>query len=124
VAGFCSMQFITSANQLVQSTTAVPIRGRVMSLYIMVLIGGQAVGGPLTGWLAEVLGPQAAIFVAGAVPALAAACIGLILARQVQPRPGGWTKPLLRIPARAVAGTMSWSRSRVRTVGRKSPPEA
>ncbi|WP_442864195.1 MFS transporter [Arthrobacter sp. ATA002] len=86
VAGFCSMQFITSANQLVQSTTAVPIRGRVMSLYIMVLIGGQAVGGPLTGWLAEALGPQAAIFTAGAVPAVAAGCIGLVLARQARLR--------------------------------------
>ncbi|WP_341394734.1 MFS transporter [Arthrobacter sp. G119Y2] len=92
VAGFCSMQFITSANQLVQSTTAVVIRGRVMSLYIMVLIGGQAVGGPLTGWLAEVLEPQGAIFVAGAVPALAAAVIGLILARQGNLR--------LRLPSR------------------------
>ena len=82
VAGFCSMLFITSANQLVQSTTAVRIRGRVMSLYIMVLIGGQALGGPLTGWLAEALGAQPAIFVAGAVPVLAAAVIGLVLARQ------------------------------------------
>lgn len=114
VAGFCSMQFITSANQLVQSTTPVQIRGRVMSLYIMVLIGGQAVGGPLTGWLAEVLGPQAAIFVAGAVPALAAACIGLILARQIRVRPGNLSRPLLRTVAktRAWVGTRSSAKSR------------
>ena len=69
-------------------------------MYIMVLIGGQALGGPLTGWLAEVLGPQGAIFVAGAVPTAAAAAIGLVLARrgrlrlQATVRGGG---PRLRI---------------------------
>ena len=41
VAGFASMLFLTSSNQLVQMSTNVMIRGRVMSLYIMVLIGGQ-----------------------------------------------------------------------------------
>ena len=58
------------------------IRGRVMSLYIMVLIGGQAVGGLLTGWLAEAIGPHAALLIAGGVPVLAAVAVGLILARR------------------------------------------
>lgn len=82
IAGFCSMTFVTSANQLVQSTTEVSIRGRVTSLYIMVLIGGQAIGGPLTGWMTEALGPHQAIFICGAVPAAAAVVFSIILARQ------------------------------------------
>ncbi|WP_369598871.1 MFS transporter [Arthrobacter sp.] len=84
VAGFASLLFLTSANQLVQMSTNVTIRGRVMSLYIMVLIGGQALGGPLMGWLAEHWGVQWATVVAGAMPALAAVIIGLVLAKRGQ----------------------------------------
>jgi MFS family permease len=58
------------------------IRGRVMSLYLVVLIGGQAIGGPMMGWLAEHLNPQLAILVAGGVPALAAGTVAVVLARK------------------------------------------
>lgn len=84
VAGFASLLFLTSANQLVQMSTNVLIRGRVMSLYIMVLIGGQALGGPLMGWLAENWGVQWAMLVAGGMPVLAAMVFGLTLARRGQ----------------------------------------
>ncbi|WP_104111063.1 MFS transporter [Arthrobacter sp. N199823] len=84
VAGFASLLFLTSANQLVQMSTNVSIRGRVMSLYIMVLIGGQALGGPLMGWLAENWGVHGATLVAGGMPAMAAVVIGLILAKRGQ----------------------------------------
>ncbi len=84
VAGFASLLFLTSANQLVQMSTNVAVRGRVMSLYIMVLIGGQALGGPLMGWLAESWGVQWATVVAGGMPVLAALVIGLVLAKRGQ----------------------------------------
>ena len=86
IAGFASMLFLTSANQLVQMSTNVLIRGRVMSLYIMVLIGGQALGGPLMGWLAEHWGVQWATLLAGGMLALAAVVIGLVLAKRGQLR--------------------------------------
>lgn len=84
VAGFASIMFLTNANQMVQMSTNVLIRGRVMSLYIMVLMGGQAIGGPLMGALAENWGVQWATVVAGGVPLLASVVIGLILARRGQ----------------------------------------
>ncbi|WP_074712323.1 MFS transporter [Arthrobacter alpinus] len=84
VAGFASLLFLTSANQLVQMSTNVSIRGRVMSLYVMVLLGGQAVGGPLMGWLAENWGVQWAMVLAGGMPLLAAVVIGLVLAKRGQ----------------------------------------
>lgn len=84
LAGFWCLMFLTAANQLVQISANMAIRGRVMSLYIMVLIGGQAVGGPLIGWLAEHVDPHAAILVAGGVPALAAATVAVLLARRGQ----------------------------------------
>lgn len=84
LAGFWCLMFLTAANQLVQVSANMGIRGRVMSLYIMVLIGGQAIGGPLMGWLAEHLDPQTAILVSGGVPALAAAAVAVVLARRGQ----------------------------------------
>jgi MFS family permease len=52
--GVANLLFITAANSLVQLSSNVAIRGRVMSLYILVLLGGQSIGGPLMGWIVEV----------------------------------------------------------------------
>jgi len=84
LAGFWCLMFLTAANQLVQVSANMGIRGRVMSLYIMVLIGGQAIGGPLMGWLAEHVDPHTATLISGGVPALAAATVAVLLARRGQ----------------------------------------
>ncbi len=81
-SGFWCLMFLTASNQMVQTSSNMSIRGRVMSLYLVVLIGGQAIGGPMMGWIAEHLSPQTALLVAGAVPAAAALTVGIILARK------------------------------------------
>ncbi|MBT2565943.1 MFS transporter [Arthrobacter sp. ISL-85] len=82
LSGFWCLMFLTGSNQLVQVSSNMGIRGRVMSLYIMVLIGGQALGGPMLGWIAEHTDPHVALLVSGGVPALAAMTVGIILARK------------------------------------------
>ena len=82
LSGFWCLMFLTGSNQLVQISSNMGIRGRVMSLYIMVLIGGQAIGGPMLGWIAEHADPHVALLVSGGVPALAALTVGLVLARK------------------------------------------
>lgn len=82
LSGFWCLMFLTGSNQLVQISSNMGIRGRVMSLYIMVLIGGQAIGGPMIGWVAEHVDPQAAILVSGGVPALAAVAVAVVIARK------------------------------------------
>ncbi len=82
LSGFWCLMFLTGSNQLVQISSNMGIRGRVMSLYIMVLIGGQAIGGPMLGWIAEHVDPHVALMVSGGVPALAAATVGVVLARK------------------------------------------
>ncbi|MFE5836482.1 MFS transporter [Arthrobacter sp. NPDC056493] len=82
LSGFWCLMFLTASNQLVQTSSNMSIRGRVMSLYIMVLIGGQALGGPMIGFIAEHLDPHAGLLVAGGVPALAAATVAVVLARK------------------------------------------
>jgi len=64
----------------------VQIRGRVISLYILVLLGGQAIGGPLMGWVVEAIGPHAAMLISGAVPAVAAVVVALLIARRASLR--------------------------------------
>jgi MFS family permease len=82
--GLASLLFLTSANQLVQLSSNIGIRGRVMSLYVLVLLGGQAVGGPLMGGVVELLGTPTAMVISGGVPALVAGVTALVLARRGQ----------------------------------------
>jgi MFS family permease len=80
--GIANITFITAANPLVQMSSNLGIRGRVMSVYVMVLLGGQALGGPLMGWIVENHGPQFGMAVAGIVPIVVAILIGSHLARR------------------------------------------
>ena len=68
LAGSWCVMFPTAANQLVEMSSNMAIRGPAMSLYIMVLIGGERIGGPSVGWLAEHVDPHTAILVSGGVP--------------------------------------------------------
>jgi MFS family permease len=79
--GFMRMLFATTAEAVVQMSSNRIIRGRVMALYTMIAVGGQAVGSPLMGWIAEVAGARTAMVVSGAVPLVAAAVIAVLLAR-------------------------------------------
>lgn len=84
--GVGNLLFITAANSLVQMSSNVQIRGRVISLYILVLLGGQALGGPLMGWVVEQVGPHIAMAISGLVPAAAAAVVAVLIARQASLR--------------------------------------
>ncbi|WP_227497126.1 MFS transporter [Planctomonas psychrotolerans] len=80
--GFATLSFLTAANSLVQMSSNMGIRGRVMSLYVLLLLGGQALGGPLVGFIVERFGVHTGMVLAGGVPVLAAVVVGLVLARR------------------------------------------
>ncbi|MFJ5955177.1 MFS transporter [Paenarthrobacter sp. NPDC092416] len=75
--GLFALTVITSANGYVQSTTEPVMRGRVMSLYMAIFMGGTPIGAPLVGWVANAGGPRWAVGVA-AVSGVSAAVVGLI----------------------------------------------
>jgi MFS family permease len=81
LVGFGWLLFITCANALVQMSSNTAIRGRVMSLYVLVLLGGQSIGGPTMGWVVEHFGAHVGMVLSGAVPAVAAVVVGLVIAR-------------------------------------------
>jgi hypothetical protein len=60
-----------------------------MGFYLLVFIGGAAVGGPLLGLVDEHLGPRAGMLLAGAVPAVAVLVVGGWLAYEQSRRGAG-----------------------------------
>jgi len=82
--GITRIAFATASESLTQLSTNLGIRGRVMSFYIMVNVGGQAAGGLIIGWIAQNLGAQLAFLVAGGVPVVAGLVVAVILGRRHQ----------------------------------------
>jgi MFS family permease len=82
--GVFRLMFAIGAESMVQLSTNPGVRGRVMAIYLVLLIGGQAAGGLVIGWIAEVLGMTVAFAVAGGMPLLAAIVVAAILARRHQ----------------------------------------
>jgi MFS family permease len=74
--GFGAVTILTTANGYVQTTTEPDLRGRVMALYMAILVGGTPVGAPIVGAVAAEWGPRWALGLA-AIAAGAAALIGL-----------------------------------------------
>ncbi|MFJ1826013.1 MFS transporter, partial [Streptomyces sp. NPDC088178] len=83
-----------SANTSVQMAADPAMRGRVMSLYMMVFAGGTPVGAPIVGWISDAYGVRTGMIVGGAFSLVAALGVGFMLARvgglrlQVDLRPG------------------------------------
>ncbi|MBD7917201.1 MFS transporter [Cellulomonas sp. Sa3CUA2] len=67
--GFASLTMMTAANTSIQMTTDPKMRGRVMSLYMMVFLGATPVGSPIVGWIGETFGARWSIGV-GSISAL------------------------------------------------------
>ncbi|RZU67085.1 fucose permease [Microterricola gilva] len=80
-AGCMRVLYEIVSDSLVQLSSNLRIRGRIVSLYVAILVGGQAIGSPLLGAIADAAGPRIALVIAGAVPILAAAAIAAHLAR-------------------------------------------
>ncbi len=62
--GFSSVMMLVTANGMVQSTTHAQYRGRIMAMYTAVLMGATPFGAPVIGWLADVLEPRWALYLA------------------------------------------------------------
>lgn len=67
--GLASLTMMTAANTSIQLTTDPAMRGRVMSLYMMVFLGATPVGSPVVGWIGETFGARWSIGV-GSISAL------------------------------------------------------
>lgn len=71
--GFMIVTLLTTANGYVQITTDPALRGRVLALYMAVIMGSTPVGAPIAGWVADTFGPRAAIMLGGTAGFIACA---------------------------------------------------
>ncbi|MCD5312579.1 MFS transporter [Kineosporia babensis] len=75
--GLAALTMLTAANATVQLATDPSMRGRVMALYMAILMGGTPVGSPIIGWIGEEFGARYTILIGG-VGTLIAAAVGMI----------------------------------------------
>ncbi len=61
--GLASLTMMTAANSTIQTSTDPAMRGRVMSLYMMVFLGATPIGSPIVGWVGEAFGPRWSILI-------------------------------------------------------------
>ncbi len=70
--GLAVMLFLATANTTLQLTTDPSMRGRVMAVYGLVLLGSTPIGGPLLGWICTAWGARTGVAFGGFVTLAAA----------------------------------------------------
>ncbi|WTL50818.1 MFS transporter [Streptomyces sp. NBC_01497] len=85
--GMMGMTTNISANTTVQMAAEPAMRGRVLSLYMMVFVGGTPIGGPLLGWVTDRFGARVGFLAGGGVTLIAALVVGFVLVKVVGVRP-------------------------------------
>ncbi|WP_240757801.1 MFS transporter [Nakamurella flava] len=81
VVGFVSVTFNTLGNSTVQLASDPELRGRVMSLYMLVFMGGTPIGSLVVGWITESWGAPIALIISGAICLVATLIAGLLALR-------------------------------------------
>jgi MFS family permease len=96
--GAASVAVIAVGNATLQLNSAPHLRGRVMALFSVALMGTTPIGGPLVGWVGEHVDPRASLVV-GALAGLGAAAYGWL-----RLEPAGRRHGTERLVAAPVAG--------------------
>lgn len=78
--GLASLTMLTAANTTIQMSTDPVVRGRVMSLYMIVMLGATPIGSPVVGWIGETFGPRWSIGI-GSITALLVSAAAALWAR-------------------------------------------
>jgi len=82
ILGLAALTTLTASNASIQLGVDPELRGRVMALYGMVLMGGTPIGSPILGWVGEVLGPRWTLIGGGGLTVLGVLISAAVLARR------------------------------------------
>jgi MFS family permease len=86
--GAASIAFTATANSTLQITAPDRLRGRVMSLYMLLFAGTTPIGGQLTGAMAERIGVRPTVAIEAALCAVGiAAALAYLAAHRRADRP-------------------------------------
>ncbi len=95
LVGFSALTLLTAGNATMQLSIPPSLRGRVMALYMTVLMGGTPIGSPFIGWIGQTFGARWSLIVGGALTVLGTMASvlyfsrrrGLVIRPQLLPRP-------------------------------------
>ncbi len=92
VIGFATLTLLNSANATMQLESDPVYRGRVMALYMTIVMGGTPLGSPIIGWVGETFGARWTLILGGAlvIVGVGLACLVLLRTsgRPLRTRPG------------------------------------
>ncbi|MFD5792992.1 MFS transporter [Streptomyces diastatochromogenes] len=83
--GLAAVTATTTANALTQLKAEPHLRGRVMSVYFLVLLGGTPFGAPLVGWVSDTLGARYSLILGGLISATAALVLPRLITYRARP---------------------------------------
>jgi MFS family permease len=75
VIGLCTITLLNSANATLQVESDPEFRGRVMAIYMTIVMGGTPIGAPVIGWIGETYGARWTLIVGGVL-----VLVGVVLA--------------------------------------------
>lgn len=73
--GFATITLLNSANATLQIESDPELRGRVMAIYMTIVMGGTPLGAPVIGWIGETYGARWTLIVGGVM-----VLVGVVLA--------------------------------------------
>ncbi|MFD3684500.1 MFS transporter [Nocardiopsis sp. NPDC058631] len=73
--GMAFLTYVTTLNATFQLSVDPQMRGRVMSMFLLVFMGVTPIGAPAVGLLADAFGPQASLIIGGTVTVLVVAAL-------------------------------------------------
>ncbi|MFE9243350.1 MFS transporter [Nocardiopsis sp. NPDC006938] len=79
--GVLFMTFVTTLNATFQLSVDPQMRGRVMSMFLLVFMGVAPIGAPVVGLIADAFGPQASLLTGGAVTVVVVGVLTVLLMR-------------------------------------------
>jgi MFS family permease len=82
VIGLFTLTMLNSANAIMQLESEPALRGRVMALYMTIVMGGTPIGSPIIGWVGEHFGPRWTLLGGGMLT-----IVGVVLAVALFARP-------------------------------------
>jgi len=79
--GLSTLTLLNSANATLQLASAPELRGRVMALYLTIVMGGTPIGSPIIGLVGEHVGPRWTLVVGGVLVLVGVGVAVLVYAR-------------------------------------------
>lgn len=79
--GVLFMTYVTTLNATFQLSVDPRMRGRAMSMFLLVFMGVAPIGAPVVGLLADAFGPRVSLIVGGAVTTVVVAVLSAMLLR-------------------------------------------